>query len=126
MITRFLANSSEFAVNGHTQYGMPSVSRASSAAKDNNYWRGRSWGPMNFLTYLGLQQYSHLPAAQQAMGDLAAQSEATFLAQWLPHHYVMENYNSVTGGGCDSGDAVPFYHWGALNALVPLMEAGLV
>ena len=55
-----------------------------------------------------------------------AQSEATFLAQWLPNHYVMENYNSLTGGGCDSGDAVPFYHWGALNALVPLLQAGLV
>ena len=40
MIARFLANSSEFAVNGETQFGMPSVSRTSSAAKDNNYWRG--------------------------------------------------------------------------------------
>ena len=38
----------------------------------------------------------------------------------------MENYNSVAGQGCDSGDAVPFYHWGALDALVPLMQAGLV
>ena len=28
--------------------------------------------------------------------------------------------------GCDVGNASPFYHWGALNALVPLMEAALV
>eukprot|EP01047_Picozoa_sp_COSAG01_P048489 COSAG01_NODE_4729_length_4787_cov_6.511305_2_plen_80_part_00 len=78
------------------------------------------------LTYFGLREYRHVPAARRAMADLAAQSEATFLAQWVGNHYVMENYNSVTGGGCDSGDAVPFYHWGALNALLPLMEAGLV
>ena len=126
MIPRFLTNGSEFAVNNETLFGMPSVSRSSSAAKDNNYWRGRSWGPMNFLTYLGLREYQHLPSARQAMRDLAAQSEATFLSQWVDSHYVMENYNSFTGAGCDSGDAVPFYHWGALNALTGLMEAKLV
>ena len=67
MIPRFLANStppissphqciasssyyqlrvcagSEFAVNNETRFGMPSVSRSSSAAKDNNYWRGRRY-----------------------------------------------------------------------------------
>ena len=106
MILRFLANSSEFAVNSATP-GMPSVSRSSSAAKDNNYWRGRSWGPMNFFVYLGLREYQHLPAARKAMTDLARQSEATFLGQWVEHHRVMENYNSFTGDGCDSGDAVP-------------------
>jgi hypothetical protein len=63
---------------------------------------------MNMLTYLGLLEYANVPSARQAMVDLAAQSEATFLAQWLENHYVMENYNSETGGGCDSGDAVPF------------------
>ena len=126
MVSRYLANSSEFGVNERGRFGMPSVSRSSSAAGDNNYWRGRQWGPMNALVYLGLANYAHLPAAKQAMADLAAQSEATFLGEWVANHRVMENYNSNTGQGCDSGDAVPFYHWGALNALVPLLHSGLV
>ena len=117
---------SEFSVNNRTSFGMPSVSRSASSARDNNYWRGRSWGPMNLLVYFGLKEYLHLPIARQAMADLAAQSEATFLAEWVGKHRVMENYNSFTGDGCDSGDAVPFYHWGALNALVGLMEMQLV
>ena len=45
-------------------------------------WRGRQWGPMNMLVYLGLERYSAaVPAAKQAMHDLARQSEATFLGQ---------------------------------------------
>jgi hypothetical protein len=38
----------------------------------------------------------------------------------------MENYNSVTGVGCDVGSAIPFYHWGALTALIPLDYAGVL
>lgn len=34
----------------------------------------------------------------------------------------MENYNSETGEGCDVENAVPFYHWGALNALIPMLQ----
>jgi hypothetical protein len=33
--------------------------------------------------YLGLKKYSHLPDAKAAMGEIAAQSEATFLIEWL-------------------------------------------
>ena len=45
---------------------------------------------------------SEVPAAKAAMADLAAQSEATFLVEWVPNHRVMENFNSVTGEGCDA------------------------
>lgn len=126
MISRYLANTSEFAVNDKQAYGMPSISRSSSAFHDNSYWRGRAWGPTNMLVYLGLREYDHLLIVQQVMKDLAAQSEATFLVEWVANHRVMENFNSVTGAGCDVGDAIPFYHWGALNALIPLMQYGLV
>jgi putative isomerase len=105
---------------------MPSISRSASAFKDNSYWRGRAWGPMNMLVWLGLRRYKHVAVAARAMEDLAAQSEATFLVEWVPNHRVMENFNSVTGAGCDVTNAIPFYHWGALNALIPLMQKGLV
>ena len=122
MVERYVANATEFAVNGATQHGMPSISRSSSAFRDNNYWRGRCWGPMNMLVYLGLRQYRHLPAVQTAMRDLARQSESTFLVEWIAHHRVMENYNAESGRGCDVGNAIPFYHWGALNALIPFLQ----
>ena len=56
---------------------------------------------MNLLIYLGLRRFDHLPSAKQAMADLAAQSEATFLIEWIPNHRVMENFNSVDGVGCE-------------------------
>ena len=134
MMSRWLANATEFCVrqqpsvapNGSAlcgAFGMPSVSRSSPAFVDNSYWRGRCWGPMNALVYLGLRNYEHLESATAARKALAAQSEATFLVEWVENHRVMENYNSESGAGCDVGNASPFYHWGALNALVPLLEA---
>jgi hypothetical protein len=83
-------------------------------------------GPMNLLVYLGLRRYEHLPSVKQTMADLAAQSESTFLVEWLSEHRVMENFNSQTGSGCDVHNAIPFYHWGSCTALVSLMHAGAV
>jgi hypothetical protein len=124
MLQKYVVNTSQFAVEPATAFGMPSISRTSSAFADNSYWRGRTWGPMNMLVYLGLREYQHLPTVRRAMADLARQSEATFLVEWIPNHRVMENFNSVNGKGCDVTNAIPFYHWGALLALVALMEAG--
>lgn len=76
--------------------------------------------------YLGLQEYPHLSSVAEARKALAAQSEATFLVEWAANHRVMENFNSESGVGCDVDSAIPFYHWGALNALIPLLEAGLL
>lgn len=39
---------------------------------------------------------------------------------------VMENYNSVSGVGCDVNNAIPFYHWGALMGLIPLIDSGMI
>ena len=124
MLNRFLTNSSEFGVNDSKEYGIPSVSRSSSAYHDNNYWRGRIWGPMNYFVYLGLQQYSHLPSVNEAMVVLANQSRSTFLTEWSSNHRVMENSNSETGQGCDVRNAQPFYHWGALTALLVELQFG--
>lgn len=121
IIERYLLNSSEFSVNSDKPYGMPSISRSSRAFQDNSYWRGRSWGPMNFLVYMGLLQYSS-PIVRRARRHLAAQSEATFNVEWKRYRRIMENYNSITAEGCDKMNSKPFYHWGALNALVALKE----
>ena len=73
---------------------------------------------MNFLVYLGLQRYNHLSVVREHMSYLAAQSQSTFLVEWISHRRVMEHFNANTGQGCDVQRAHPFYHWGALAALV--------
>ena len=76
---------------------------------------------MNYLLWLGLQKYSGSgsPLVAQAAAALAAQSQATFLVEWMKNHHVMENYGALDGTGCETaGNANPFYHWGALTALV--------
>ncbi len=103
-------------------YILPSIARNDEAYKDNSYWRGRIWAPMNFLVYLGLRNY-HLEKAQQ---DLASKSSELMLSQWLNNGYICENYNSVTGQCDDVGSSDLFYHWGGLLGFISLIQDGFV
>ena len=85
---------------------------------DQNYWRGRIWGPMNYLVYLGLQNYD-LP---QARSELADKSYALFLKEWQEHGHVHENYNAILGSGDDVTNSDRFYHWGALLGFIKYLE----
>jgi len=76
------------------EFIMPSIARNDPAFKDNHYWRGRIWAPMNFLVYLGLRNYD-LPEARK---DMAEKSENLLLRSWLGERHVYENYNAETGG----------------------------
>jgi hypothetical protein len=105
------------------EFIMPSIARNDPAFKDNHYWRGRIWAPMNFLVYLGLRNYD-LPEARK---DLVERSEILLLKSWLSDHHVYENYNAETGRGDDAGSwSDEFYHWGALLGFINLMEKGYV
>ncbi|HEY3328522.1 MAG TPA: trehalase family glycosidase [Capsulimonadaceae bacterium] len=117
IVNEHLLNESEF----WGEWVLPSISRDDPAYKDNTYWRGRIWAPMNFLVYVGLQHYD-LPGIRR---DFAAKSEALLLKEWRSHRHVHENYNAETGEGCDVHNSDPFYHWGGLLGMVALMEAGL-
>ena len=106
-------------------YGMPSIAHNDSAFKDQNYWRGRVWGPMNFLVYAGLShpRYAKLEVVQQAKKALAVQSQDLLLVEWLDKHHVHENFNALTGRGGDVRNSNPFYHWGSLLGWIALKEA---
>ena len=99
---------------------MPSIARNDSAFKDNDYWRGRIWAPMNFLVYCGMRNYN-LPDARK---DMVEKSAKLILKSWNGEHHVYENNNSVTGVGDDVKNSDKFYHWGALNAFIKLLEDG--
>jgi len=114
MIQKHLLNPQEF----WGEYVIPSIARDDPAFHDQNYWRGRIWGPMNYLVYLGLRNYD-LP---QVRRDFAARSYALFLKEWTRNRHVHENYNAITGSGDDVTSSDRFYHWGALLGYVQYLQ----
>ena len=88
------------------------------AYKDQNYWRGRIWGPTNFLVYLGLRNYPD-DTVRKALID---KSVKLMLKGWDAHGYIYENWNAITGEGGDRSNCDTFYHWGALMAFMALLE----
>ena len=97
---------------------IPSIERDDPAFHDQNYWRGRIWGPMNYLVYLGLCKYDD----PQVRREFAAKSYALFLKEWTRNRHVHENYNAITGSGDDVRNSDRFYHWGALLGYVEYLE----
>ncbi len=116
MVAEHFYNPAEF----WGEWIIPSIARSDPAYADQNYWRGRIWGPMNLLVYLGLRNYD-LPQAQR---DMAEKSQRLLLQEWLAKGHVHENYNGDTGEGCDSPSSDAFYHWGGLLGVIALIEAG--
>jgi hypothetical protein len=114
MVDRHLMNPSEF----WGEYVIPSIARNDPAFKDQEYWRGRIWGPMNYLVYLGLQNYD-VPEARKAFAE---KSYALFLKEWKEKGHVHENYNAKTGTGDDVTSSDRFYHWGALLGYVEAVK----
>jgi putative isomerase len=119
MIERHLLNPKEF----WGEWVIPSIARDDPAFHDQDYWRGRIWGPMNYLVYLGLRNYQG-PQIDSARQQLAQKSQALFLKGWDAHRHVHENYNAITGEGDDVTNSDRFYHWGALLGLIDLEEQG--
>lgn len=101
---------------------LPSIARNDPAFGDQDYWRGRVWAPMNFLVYQALCR-TELADVRR---DLAEKSKKIFLNEWETHRHIHENYNSITGEGCDVRNSDKFYHWGALLSVIALAEAGLI
>ena len=114
MIQEHLLNPQEF----WGEWVIPSTPRNDPAFKGQNYWRGRIWGPMNYLVYLGLRNYDQA----QVREELGRKSLELFKGEWDTKHHVHENYNAMTGAGDDVTSSDPFYHWGALLALIGYME----
>jgi len=114
MIKKHLLNPDEF----WGQWIIPSIARNDPAYKDQDYWRGRIWGPMNYLVYLGLCNYDDADVRR----DFAQKSYDLFLKEWKENGHVHENYNANTGSGDDVRNSDRFYHWGALLGYVEYLE----
>ena len=56
---------------------------------------------------------------------LAEKSLRIFEPEWKENRHVHENYNAITGEGCDVPSSDKFYHWGALLAAIALRNRGI-
>ncbi len=114
MIRNHLLNPKEF----WGEWIIPSIARDDPAFKDQEYWRGRIWGPMNYLVYLGLRNYDDPEVSRQ----FAQESYDLFLQEWRKNGHVHENYNAMTGVGDDVRSSDRFYHWGALLGYIQYLQ----
>jgi hypothetical protein len=97
---------------------IPSIARRDPAYRDNDYWRGRIWGPLNYLVAEGLRRYRF----DDVTADLARKSLRLFMRNYRADGGVYENYNADTGVGGDVWNAARFYHWGGLLVLIAMQE----
>ena len=117
MIQKHLLNPNEF-------WGdrvLPAIAQNDQAFGDQDYWRGRIWGPMNYLVYRGLLNYE-TPLAIRARQQLADKSMDLFLREWTSKGHVHENYSAVSDNSDGVRNSDAFYHWGSLLGLVEYEE----
>lgn len=101
-----------------TEFPLPSVWTRDPSVHDNVYWRGRTWAPHNFFTYVGLKRAGRDAEAARLVKKIMVH----FCRLWETEHACYENHNAFTGEGGDSVDADPFYGWGAMYPLMWIME----
>ncbi len=77
---------------------IPAIARNVPGFEDQNYWRGRIWGPMNFLVYLGLRNYDLPDGARRTWRSVRYK---LLMKSWQSDRAIYENYNANTGAGND-------------------------
>lgn len=107
------------------QYIFPSTPKNHPAFRQQDYWRGRIWGPLNLLVYLGVQRQG-LSAVQK---EIAEKSKALLMRNYQnTGGYIYENYNGISGKGREESERLVasdnFYHWGALLGFIQVIEKG--
>ena len=114
MVREHLLNEREF----WGRYVIPAIARTDPAYPDNDYWRGRIWGPFNFLVAEGLRRYR----MDDVAAELSRRGLEMFLENWRADGGIYENYNADTGKGADVWNAARLYHWGGLMAYIAIGE----
>lgn len=115
MLSEHFYNENEF----WGEYILPSVAKDHPSFADQSYWRGRIWAPMNLLVYFALKERESCAGAAR---DLAEKSKNLMMKEWTRCGHIHENYNAVTGEGCDVGNSDKFYSWGGLLGCIYLYE----
>ena len=93
---------------------LPTISRDDPMYPRQHYWRGKVWGPINWLVYQGFKIHDWDLEAKL----LAESSAKMFLKPWREKGECHENFLSTTG----EGSSDPHYTWGALMVLIAVEE----
>lgn len=93
---------------------LPTISRDDPMYPRQDYWRGKVWGPINWLVYQGFKIHDW----DREANLLAASSAKMFLKPWREKGECHENFLSTTG----EGSSDPHYTWGALMVLIAVEE----
>lgn len=107
------------------EYIIPASPKNLPSFKEQNYWRGRVWAPLNILVYLGIKQYN-LP---EYKAELVKKSNKLLVDNYKrTGGYVYENYNAISGFGLNANEKIDksdnFYSWGALLGFISIIDAG--
>lgn len=113
LVTKYLEPEQKF---GGT-YALPSAPRDQSAFRDNTYWRGRVWAPLNYWVHQGLLRYGRTHEAR----ILAEKSRKMFDVHW-DNRKCGENYSAIDGEIDDQADTDSFYTWGALLPMLSVIQ----
>lgn len=116
IVEEHLLNENEF----WGEWVIPMTPKNEPGYQQQNYWRGRIWGPTNMLVFLGLRNYPDADV-RKAFID---KSVRLMLKGWDEMGYIYENWNAITGEGGDRSNCDTFYHWGALMGFMALLEEG--
>jgi glycogen debranching enzyme len=95
------------------EFVCPTVARNDPSFPNQNYWRGKVWGPTNYLMWLGLKRY----ASETTRREFAEKSVKLFMKNWDADGTCHENFLASGEGSSD-----PHYTWGALLNLIALEE----
>lgn len=80
-----------------------------------HYWRGFTWGPCNYLLWLGLQRYD----TPKHLQEFVSRSVRLFMQNWnTPQQICGENYRSDHRDEAGKVGDDPHYTWGALLPLI--------
>lgn len=97
-------------------FGVRSLSRKDPLSRQGeDYWRGKIWANLNYLSLSALQRCSQIPGAKEAYDSLKKGFVTVVLKALQEQGFLMENFDPDTGKGTG---AAPFAGWTALVALV--------
>ncbi len=94
------------------KYLLPTLAYDDPAWRQQNYWRGKVWGPVNYIVFDGIKRYGK----PGQIADYADHNVNQFMWNWTTQGLCGENY--MSSNGRQSSD--PHYTWGALLCLVGL------
>ena len=92
-------------------FGCNSVERRDDSFFENDYWRGRIWGPQVALVWMALQRYDAVPEARAARGVLVRQALRLELQDWRLFRQVNENHNGCVQSAGGARRSVCARHW---------------